>query len=438
MATPTRELPGKRPLIRLPTPVEQFLQSESASGIILVSMALIAFLWANSPWSHTYFDMKHATTGIQIGTVGLLKPLELWVNDLLMALFFFLVGLEIKREVLIGELAGFRKAALPIAAALGGMIAPALIYLAITWNSPEFVDGWGVPMATDIAFAVGVLALLGNRVPLALKVFLLALAIVDDLGAVIVIAVFYTEEVSIISLIISFVFVGVAYVYGRRGGTSAFWYTIIGLVAWYFMLKSGVHATIAGVLMAMTIPMIQRMTPEELKSEIESRIGGQSFEEVVVHIEDVEALLSRSHSPLHNFEHALHPYSAYFIMPIFALFNAGVAVTGGEGALVSLATLGVFLGLLLGKPIGVMLFVGLAVLLRITRLPDGVTWSGVFGVAMLAAIGFTMALFIANLAFDQSAALDQAKIGILSASVVAAFVGLYALKRGLPKEANSG
>ncbi len=378
--------------------------------------------------------MKHATTGVELGGFSLMKPLELWVNDLLMAIFFFLVGLEIKREVLIGELAGFQKAALPVSGALGGMLVPAGIYLAVNWNQPEFVNGWGVPMATDIAFAVGVLALIGKRVPLALKVFLLALAIVDDLGAVLVIALFYTAELDVGSLLLSFVFVGVAYMYGRRGGTSGFWYAMIGLISWYFMLKSGVHATISGVLMAMSVPIVQRMTPRELTKEIQSRMGGSTFEEVVVHIEDVEGIIKRSHSPLHNFEHGLHPYSAYFIMPVFALFNAGVALGGsGEGAMVSLATLGVFLGLLIGKPLGVTGLTWIAVKLGITKLPDGVSWFGILGVGFLAGIGFTMALFIANLAFGEGAALDQAKIGILSASVVAAIIGLVALNRAFGK-----
>ena len=418
---------------RLVTPVERFIKTESSSGIVLIAVALIAFLWANSPFSDSYFAMKDAPTGIELGAWELKKPLVLWVNDLLMAIFFFLVGLEIKRELLVGELAGWQKASLPMFGALGGMVAPALIYLVFNAGT-EFSSGWGVPMATDIAFAVGVLALLGPRVPLTLKVFLLALAIVDDLGAVMVIALFYTAELSVSSLVISLLIWLVAVYYGKRGGGHPLVYTVLGLIVWYFMLKSGVHATIAGVLMAFAVPLVHPIKPEELKKELRANIGGD-FEAVEMRLEHLERTVKRAQSPLHNFEHDLVPYVAFFIMPVFALFNAGVSLAPAEGAsLVSTATFGVIFGLLLGKPIGIVGLVYVAVLLRLTKMPKGLNWTGLTGISLLAAIGFTMALFIANLAFETPEALDQAKIGVLAASVVAAFAGLFALKKALPKE----
>ena len=315
------------PLQLLLRPVERFLATESASGVILIVAALVAFAWANSPWAELYGHLQHVEAGITLGGAGLHLSLAHWVNDGLMAIFFFVVGLEIKRELLVGELAGWQRAALPIVAALGGMVVPAAIYAWLNLGQPTIV-GWGVPMATDIAFAVGILALLGPRVPLSLKIFLLALAIVDDLGAVLVI------------------------------------------------------------------------------------------------------VIDRAQSPLHEYEHALQPWVAYGIMPLFALFNAGVTL-GGEGGFGNVVTLGAFLGLLIGKPVGITLFVAIAIALGVTRLPSGVGWAAITGVGLLGGIGFTMALFIAMLAFGESPALDQAKIGVLAASVCAAVIGYLVLRMTL-------
>jgi Na+:H+ antiporter, NhaA family len=427
-----RKPPRKRSVAhQVMMPVQEFIRTEGASGFILIGAAVLAFAWANSPWAASYFAMLDLRVGVRVGAWSLEKPLLLWVNDLLMAVFFFLIGLEIKREILVGELAGWRRAALPAAGALGGMVVPALIYLAFTAGEPT-MRGWGVPMATDIAFALGVLALLGERVPLGLKVFLLALAIVDDLGAVLVIALFYTDAVDGVSLLIALVLWGVALAYGRASGERPLVFALLGLVMWYFVLTSGIHTTVEGVLMAMAVPLRHRLSMQDLQQELrtlDSRSGG--FEQAETAIGQLEEVLAKAHSPLHRMEHALTPYVAFGIMPVFALFNAGVAIGGNGAGLISAVSLGVFAGLLLGKPLGVAGFAFIAVKSGLARLPAGVTWSGMIGVGLLAGIGFTMSLFIASLAFADPVNLAQAKIGVLAASVVAALAGLAFLRRAL-------
>jgi Na+:H+ antiporter, NhaA family len=426
--------PSPRAVVtKLLTPVQEFIRTESASGVLLIAAAALAFAWANSPWAATYFTVLDIPFGVGFGAWSLEKPLLLWVNDLLMAGFFFVIGLEIKREVLVGELAGWQRASLPAAGALGGMLVPALIYVAFNPGEPA-IRGWGVPMATDIAFALGVLALLGQRVPLSIKVFLLALAIVDDLGAVLVIALFYTADVNGTSLLISLLVWGGALAYGRAHGEQPLVFAVLGVVMWYFMLKSGIHATIAGVLMALAVPLRHRLSAQELQQELRSFSSGRSeFEQVEMMLEHLDGVLSKAHSPLHNMEHALAPYVAFLVMPVFAFFNAGVAIGGSEGGLLSAVSLGAFVGLLVGKPLGVAGFVFIAVRSGLTRLPPGATWSAMVGVGLLAGIGFTMSLFIANLAFAEQALLDQAKIGVLAASVVASLAGLVFLSRALPR-----
>ena len=433
---PSRRIP-KKVVSTLATPVQTFIRIESSSGIVLIVAALLAFAWANSPWSDSYHAMQEAPVTVGVGGWGLEKTLHHWVNDFLMALFFFLVGLEIKREILVGELRTWDKASLPAAAALGGMVVPALIYVAFNFGQ-ESVRGWGVPMATDIAFALGILALLGDRVPLSLKVFLLALAIVDDLGAVLVIAIFYTENLDITSLIISLVVGWIALLYGRAEGPRPVVYVVVGLVVWYFMLKSGVHATVAGVLMAFAIPLRHRMSVEQIKDEL-SWSAGREFEQIESRIHHLSTVLNKAHSPLHSMEHALQPWVAFLIMPIFALFNAGVTLGGGEGggSLINPISVGAFLGLLVGKPIGVVGFVWLSIVTGISRFPENSNWLAVTGVGLLAGIGFTMSLFIANLAFGSGAELDQAKLGVLAASVVAAIIGLALLHVALPKRSQA-
>lgn len=412
-------------------PFRRFFDTQSASGIILIGTAGLAFLWANSPFAPSYEAMKNLQTTATIGGVGLDKSLTLWVNDLLMALFFFLVGLEIKRELLVGELRGWSRAALPVVGAIGGMVGPALIYAAIA-GTGVYGPGWGVPMATDIAFAVGVLALIGDRVPYGLKVFLLAFAIVDDLGAVMVIALFYTPDLAVVPLLLSVGVCVLAAVYGQQGGGRPIVYVVLGGIAWYAMLKSGVHATIAGVLMALTVPLRRVPDPRALGDALTPRLMG-SAERMEVELHSLENLIEEQRSPLHSFEHKLQPYVAFLIMPIFALFNAGVNVTGGNVQL-GVGALAVFVALLIGKPVGIIGAVWLGSTLKLYRLPPEMTLRTLLGLGLLGGIGFTMSLFIAGLAFPDPTILDEVKLGVLGASVVAALSGLVLLRAVLPSK----
>ncbi len=403
--------------------IEQFLESEAKGGVLLFVAALAAFVFSNSPWAQAYFDLRDVYLKLQVGDWVLKKSLLHFVNDFLMAFFFLLVGLELKREILQGELKNPRQAGLAVAAALGGMVTPALIYTAFNLGG-EGAAGWGVPMATDIAFALGVLSLLGRRVPLSLKVFLTALAIVDDLGAVLVIAVFYTSRLNIAALAIAALVFALALLLGALRVRALTVYALVGLVLWYYVLLSGVHATVAGVLLAFAIP-IGRQHPLPVQA------GDPEMREA--QLETPESAAREAQSPLHRLEHLLHPYVAYFIMPVFAFFNAGVAL---EGAQVGAVAVGIFLGLLIGKPVGILLFSFLAVRLGLARLPQGVGWRAIAGVGLIAGIGFTMALFIAGLAFD-AVLLDEAKLGVLLASLTAATLGGVLLwKTSLPLRAS--
>jgi len=373
---------------------------------------VVALAWANSPWSASYFHLWHTDPTLGLAGGLLSQPLHFWINDGLMALFFLLVGLEIKRETLVGELASFQKAALPIAAALGGMIVPAGFYALFNQGGPG-AAGWGIPMATDIAFALGVLALLGERVPVSLKVFLAALAIADDIGAVLVIAVFYTEQISWISLGVGGLFFLALIAANRAGARHPLVYVVVGFGLWLAFLPSGIHATVAGVLLAITIPARPRR--------------------------DSSAFPAPSESPMLRFEHALMPWNKYLIMPVFALANAGVVLSGGAArSLVDPISLGVICGLVLGKPIGIVLFSWLATQFRVAAMLDGIGWRQILGVGMLGGIGFTMSLFIANLGFGESPALETAKVAILAASVTSAMAGAVVLvktvrPRGAPR-----
>jgi NhaA family Na+:H+ antiporter len=444
VATASAKAPlPEKVVARVLTPVESFIRMESAGGIVLLVAAVLALGWANSPWREAYFALKEFPVSVAAGDFALEKHLMHWVNDLLMALFFFLVGLEIKRELLVGELADRRKAALPAAAALGGMVAPALIYAGLNWGG-EGSAGWGVPMATDIAFAVGLLGLLGPRVPLPLKVFLLALAIVDDIGAVAVIAVVYTQNLDLNAFLLALAGWGVALFYGRARVTRPIVYILLGLVVWYFMDVSGVHATVAGVLMAFAVPIRHGMDSKELHDQTWSALREGEFEQVDVKMARLERTLEQGQSVLHRLERALGPYVAFAIMPTFALFNAGVTLVDDRGAglaeaLTAPVMLGVLAGLVVGKPLGIVGLAWLAVASGMAKLPDGVDWKAVTGVALLGGIGFTMALFIANLAFDRSAdLLDHAKLGVLGASAIAALLGLAILAVVLPAPRREG
>ena len=425
-----------RPVPRLVLqPLQTFLRTEEAGGILLLAAAVAALLWANSPWRASYDALWHAQLTIGLGPWSLAEDLQHWVNDGLMALFFLVVGLEIKRELTTGELRDPRAAALPAIAALGGMAVPALLYLAIN-PSGEPARGWGIPMATDIAFALGVLAIVGRGLPTALKSFLLALAIVDDIGAILVIAVFYSGSVSPWSLLAAGGLLGLILVLQRLQVRWTVVYVLLGVGVWLATFQSGVHATIAGVALGLATPAVPFQRPKAVSLEAH-RIADDTVDDPVPPDADAHqwlhlaSLTREAVSPLARLEHLLHPWSSYVIIPVFALANAGVSITRstlGE-ALTSGVTLGVVVGLVVGKTVGVTMFTWLATRTGIIRLPEGVGWSQLVGVAALAGIGFTVSLFVTSLAFSTSAVQDAAKIGILAASLLAGLLGAFLLAR---------
>ena len=435
------------PLIeRLMAPFTRFTRAASASGIILLIATLVALVWANSPWAHGYHALWELPLAITIGDWSTRTTLHHLINDGLMAVFFFLVGLEIKRETLAGELASLRNAALPMCAALGGMLVPAAMYLLIARGTPA-ATGWGVPMATDIAFALGVLALLGDRIPIGLKVFLAALAIVDDIGAILVIAVFYSGGVDWGAVGGATTILAFSAAANRAGVRNPWAYGVIGLALWAAVLASGVHATVAGVLLAMTIPVRTRIHEatflrgaQRALRDFDSAASETALDPDVTilsntdhhtAVEELETLCESVQPPLIRLEHALHGVVAFGIMPLFALANAGVSVVGVALADVmrNPATLGVMTGLVIGKPLGIATFSWLATRLGIASLPSGVTWTMLAATGVLAGIGFTMALFISGLAFTDTTDLDAAKVGVLLASLVTGVSGWLWLRR---------
>lgn len=415
-------------------PIHAFLAAESAGGILLLLATVAALAWANSPWGHSYHDFWYQKFSLTLGSLSHAMSLEHWVNDGLMVVFFLLVGLEIKREILIGELASLRKAALPIVAAIGGMVVPASIYAAFNIGK-EGSPGWGVPMATDIAFAVGVLALVGRGVPASVKVFLLAVAIVDDLGAVLVIALFYTSEISMSALGVAGGFLFALMLLNFWGVHRPLPYILLGIGLWIATLFSGVHATIAGVLLAFTIPATRQAEERDYLQYMNKMLSrfGRDATEVPDKLTDdqshalkaMEEASQAVQTPLARVEHALLTPVTFFIVPLFALANAGVNVSHGAAeAATSPITWGIFLGLLLGKPIGVLGASFIALKTGVATLPAGATIKQVFGVGLLCGIGFTMSLFVANLAFGKvEHLLVDAKIGILAASLVSGILG---------------
>lgn len=415
------------------TPFQRFLRLEAAGGLLLLGVTIVALVWANSPFGDAYKDVWATTFSVGIGDGALAKPLILWINDGLMAIFFLLVGLEIKRELLIGEISSPRRALLPIAAAIGGMVGPALIYVAINAGKPT-IGGWGVPMATDIAFAVGVLAVLGRRVPLGLKVFLTALAIVDDLGAVAVIALFYTEEIKWNALAAGGGIFALLIVLNRLGIRPLLVYVLLGAVMWFAVLKSGVHATIAGVLIAAAIPADARVARKrfgEVIAAVRDRVfdGDDEVDTVdraVIH--ELEHVCAEVQSPLVRLEHMLLPWVSFVIMPIFALANAGVDLRAfSPSDFLDPVALGIALGLFFGNQVGIVGMTWLVVRLGLGSLPEGVTWRHVHGASLLAGIGFTMSLFIASLAFPDAEVLGVAKLGILLGSLASGVAGFVVL-----------
>ena len=442
--TPTDE--HAAPLIqRLMAPFQRFAGVSSASGILLLAATALALAWANSPWAHGYRALWETTLSLSIGQWTTGGTLHQLINDGLMAVFFLLVGLEIKRETLSGELASIRGAALPMFAALGGMVVPALLFILVARGSPG-IRGWGVPMATDIAFALGVLALLGNRVPTGLKVFLAALAIVDDIGAILVIAVFYAGGVAWGALAGAAVILLLSAGANRAGVRSPWAYSAIGLALWAAVLASGVHATVAGVLLAMTIPIRTQIREaaflrdaERALREFDAAAEVTALDPNVTvlsntdhhsAVEEMETLCEQIQPPLIRIERALHGIVSFGIMPLFAFANAGVSLSSGTigAAIGSPVATGVVLGLVLGKPLGIATFSWLAVRLGIASLPTGVTWPMIGAAGVLGGIGFTMALFIAGLAFADVALLNAAKVGILVASTVSGVTGWLLLR----------
>lgn len=428
------------PIDRFLRPLHEFIHRQASSGIVLLFSAVVALIWANSPWAYVYHDFWHTEVSLNIGGTGISKDILHWVNDGLMAVFFFLVGLEIKREFLVGELSSIRQALLPIFCAIGGMAIPALVYMGFNFDSPGAI-GWGIPMATDIAFALGILALVGSRVPIALKAFLVAIAIVDDIGAVIVIAVFYTSEITVASLLLILVVLVVLISMNRLRVHHTHPYLIVGFFLWIAFLSSGLHATLAGVLLAFAIPARSRINVREfliigreLLDEYEG-IGDLGNEVPVrqerqMALQEIQKKISDVWMPLQRLEHFLHPWVAFGIMPIFAFANAGVSVTGDLGAAVSNpVTLGIIAGLLVGKQVGITLIAWLTVRFGWSRLPYGVTWPQIYGVSWLGGIGFTMSIFVSTVAFATEDLLQVSKIGVLIASVISGLVGYAIVKR---------
>jgi len=392
------------------TGIKEFLRLEAAGGIVLVVAAVLAMLVANSALSPYYESLLSVPFTITLGEAGISKPVLLWINDGLMAIFFFLIGLEIKREYLVGELSDPAKVMLPVIAAVGGMAAPALIYAALNWEDPIALAGWAIPSATDIAFALGVLSLLGDRVPSSLKLFLMTLAIVDDLGAIVIIALFYTVDLSTLALAIASAALGVLYLMNRRGVLSMAAYLFVGLILWVSVLKSGVHATLAGVLIAFMIP--HRCEPGATVTQLE------------------------------KLEHDLHPLIAFGILPLFAFANTGISLAGVTfDMLLHPIPLGIALGLFLGNQLGIFGLSWLAIKLKIAELPAGATWLQLYGVGMLCGIGFTMSLFVSSLAFEQGGhvAVVDDRLGILLGTLASA-IGGYCLLRftGSAKQAGAG
>ena len=431
----------KTPIVAFLRPFQQFASRETSGGILLLACTIVALVWANSPWAHHYRALWHTPFAVRLGSFNLSNELHFWVNDALMALFFFVVGLEIKRELLAGELASPRRAALPILAALGGVLVPAVLYSFLNSNGPG-ARGWGIPMATDIAFVIGVMALLGDRVPLGLKVFLTALAIVDDIAAVLVIAVFYTANLAWGALGVAAFCLLLSLAANRLGVRHPLPYALIGAVLWMIVLQSGVHATIAGVLLAFVIPSRTAINQREflqhgraVLDHFERAAETHPFDilsdiEQQIAIEALEDACEKVQPPLHRLESALHPWVTFLIMPLFALANAGVSLSGDLGKVVAQPiTLGVVLGLVLGKPIGVTLASWLAVRLGLASLPEKVSWTHIHGASWLAGIGFTMSLFMTGLAFTNDTHLTAAKLGILIASLCAGIVGSVILVR---------
>jgi Na+:H+ antiporter, NhaA family len=411
---------------------QAFIRIEASSGIVLLAAALAALAWANSPWDESYFDFWHTSISIDADIVAIDMDLRDWINDGLMTIFFFLMGLEIKRELVYGELSSRKRAVLPAAAALGGMIAPAVIYTAFNAGG-DGARGWGIPMATDIAFALGALSLLSRRIPFSVKVFLLAIAVADDIGAILVIAAFYSSELDFLALLLAAAVLLTIVALNRSGVRNVDVYVLFGIILWVLVIESGVHATIAGVVLGLMTPAGRFYAVDSFADSAQDLInrfrvahqtGNEGIQQGV--LSQMEDLSHGTEAPLDRLERALHPWVSFLIVPVFALANAGIHITGdvAREALESPVSQGVAVGLTLGKPIGIVLFTWLALKLHLGELPAGATWGHILGVGLLAGIGFTVALLITGLAFEDDTLADRARLGVLAASVVAGGLGL--------------
>ncbi len=424
---------------RFVRPALGFMATEASGAIVLLAATVAALVWANSAWGDSYFKFWETPFAIEIGAFHFDESLKYLVNDGLMAVFFFVVGLEIKRELVVGELNSAKKAALPAMAALGGMVVPALIFVAFVWsNGPaDALAGWGIPMATDIAFSVGVIALLGSRVPIGAKLFLLALAIVDDIGAIVVIAIFYTEDLSFLWMAVAAATLLVIFIARQAGIRAGLIYLPLAILAWFAFLESGVHATIAGVILGLLVParsyysdrdfrrkagwILERFDRDQASPHAHARLDQDAMA--------LAAISRESVSPLERWEHSLHPWSSFLIVPLFALANAGVRFVGVDiaAAVLSPVALGVSVGLAIGKPVGISLAAWIALKLKLGQLPRHTTFGHIVGLGLIAGIGFTVSLFISELAFRSSAEAhlfaDEAKIGIFLGSIVAGVAG---------------
>ncbi|WP_353714937.1 Na+/H+ antiporter NhaA [Dehalogenimonas sp. 4OHTPN] len=426
--------------LRFISAIERFLRRESTGGILLFGAAVAAMIIANSPLATQYFDVLHVEAGISVGNFHLNLSLGHWINDGLMALFFLLIGLEIKRELLVGELSSPAKAAFPVIGALGGMIVPALIYLGLNLGEGGNPHGFGIPMATDIAFALGFLMLLGNRVPVALKVFLVSLAVIDDLGAIMVIAIGYSSNLDWASLGFAAIIIGGLIALNAGGVKTLMPYMILGLVLWYLVFQSGIHATVAGVILALTIPVRQKISNDvfvdtcRLELDVFGEAEGKRKNILLTStqqeaVEKIGEAYEHVQNPLLRLEHTLHPISAYLIMPVFALANAGVALGGSGVDLIQPVAWGIMAGLIIGKPLGI---IGLTFLISkfgwISK-PASCEWRHIIGAGIIGGVGFTMSIFITGLAFTDAGQIDSAKLAVVSASLVAGAAGVFYLWR---------
>lgn len=418
--------------------IERFLAREAHSGVFLFGAALAAMIWANSPWAGSYFELWQSRLGLELGQHIVDLSLIHWINDALMALFFLLIGLEIKREFLVGELSSLRKAVFPIAAATGGMLLPVLIYFAVNLQPGGHTQGFGIPMATDIAFVLGFLLILGRRVPLVLKIFITSLAVIDDLGAIIIIALFYSSSIEPAYLGYALIPLVILILLNVTGIRRLWPFLLTGVALWIMFELSGIHATIAGVLLALTVPVRSRIDPQQFLEICRTELtvfGRRELERKSIlltseqqdALEEVEDAYEAVQNPLVRLEHRLHPISAFLVIPLFALANAGIQISGSNISFLSLANLGIILGLVIGKPVGIIGFTYLADRLGWAKKPGNLSWKHIIGAGILAGVGFTMSIFIAHLAFGEPEKIAAAKLTILVSSLAMGILGTASL-----------